>query len=395
MKKLKSNIWKHAVFLVSNKRNFTAILGAYFLTIPNVTPQGIGVILLAGSLSGFLFEIPSGYASDKIGHKQALIFGKLLLTISTLFFIFADSLWFLILASVLMNIAYSFFSGTGAAFMHETLRALDKEKDYAHIIGRVRSIGYLVPIVFIVSIPFLVSINIRLPFVIAFLIDIIGLLIVISYVVPDVKESEIKEIGVTNFNKILKQAYYIGFMKYALFLGIMSGFLFSVNGFRAAYQYFLQVPIIYYGVFFGVGFALASFISAYSGKIKEKITLNSFLLFQIIIFAFLFFSLGLISSSSVVVSLFIFIIGLQHGLITINDNFIITVIKNEKFKATFLSISTQIQKITTAVLGLGLGAMINLTSYRFGFFAIGVLFCLILLPAYLYILKSKKYNYEK
>ncbi|MCK5062053.1 MFS transporter [Candidatus Parcubacteria bacterium] len=386
---LQSNIWKHVIFLITNKRNFTAILGAYYLTIPNVTPQGIGIILLAGSLSGFLFEIPSGYISDKIGHKQALILGKSLLIFSSLFFLIANNILVLILASVFMSIAYSFFSGTGSAFMYETLHALKKEKDYTRIMGKIRSIGYLVPVILIVLIPFLVSINIRLPFVIALFIDIIGLLIAYSYVAPKVSQAHIEEIGVTNFKKILSQIYRIGFMKYALFLGILSGFLFAVNGFRAAYQYFLQIPIIYYGLFFGAGFALASLLIAYSGKIKASTTLSRLFAYQIIIFALLFFMLGIISSWWAVILIFILVIGLQHGLITINEGFMMDILKNEKFKATLLSVPTQIQKIATAIIGLGLGIIIKHTSYKFGFFVTGIAFCVILTPIYLYILRKE------
>lgn len=387
---LQSNIWKHAVFLITNKRIFSAILGAYYLTIPNVTAQGIGIILLAGSLAGFIFEIPSGYVSDKIGHKQALIFGKLLLTFSSLLFLVANNILFLILASIFMSFAYAFFSGTGSAFMHETLHALKKEKDYTRIMGKIRSIGYLAPIILIVLIPFLVSINIRLPFAVALLIDIIGLLVVYSYVTPRVPQSHIEEIGATNFKKILSQTYHIGFLKYALFAGIMSGFLFSVNGFRAAYQYFLQIPIIYYGIFLGIGFALASLLTAFSGKIKANTTLNRLLACQIIIFALLFFILGISSSPRAVILMFILVVGLEHGLRTVNGGFMMDILKNEKFKATILSISAQIQKIATAFIGLGLGIIIEYTSYRVGFFFIGIAFCVILIPLYLLLVQREK-----
>ena len=268
-KKLQSNIWKYTLFIITNKRIFSAFLGAYYLTIPNVAPQGIGIILLLGSLSGFIFEIPSGYVSDKIGHKRALILAKTLLALSSLFLLIANNIFILILASISMSIGYSFFSGTGSAFMHETLRGLNKEKDFAKIMGKIRSIGYLIPIVLIILAPFLVSVNIKLPFAIALILDIIGLLTVYSFVTPKIKQSNIEEIGATNFKKVLHLAHNIGFLKYALFMGIMSGFLFSLNGYRAAYQSFLQIPIIYYGLFFGLGFALASLISAYSGKIKK------------------------------------------------------------------------------------------------------------------------------
>ena len=92
-KGLEGNIWKYGLFLVLHKRVYAAILGAYYLTIPDVTVQTIGVIFLLGKLGGTLFEIPSGYLSDKLGHKNALVFTKVLATISTLLFLLATNVF--------------------------------------------------------------------------------------------------------------------------------------------------------------------------------------------------------------------------------------------------------------------------------------------------------------
>ena len=59
-KKLTANIWKYTLILIANKRVFIAILGAYYLTIPDIAAKEIGLILLVGQLTTFLFEIPSG-----------------------------------------------------------------------------------------------------------------------------------------------------------------------------------------------------------------------------------------------------------------------------------------------------------------------------------------------
>lgn len=85
------------MMLVANKRIFVAILGAYYLTVPGVTAYTIGVILMISSLAGFLLEIPSGYMSDKMGHKSALVMARILMIVSTLLYLVADDVLFLIL----------------------------------------------------------------------------------------------------------------------------------------------------------------------------------------------------------------------------------------------------------------------------------------------------------
>ncbi len=83
---------------------------------------------------------------------------------------------------------------------------------------------------------------------------------------------------------------------------------------------------------------------------------------------------------------------LQNGLITINGGFMMDLIKNEKFKATLLSIPPQIQKITTAIISLGLGFIIERTTYKFGFLITGIALCIILISIYLYVLRKSVLN---
>jgi len=272
-KLLQGNIWKYTLLLIANKRIFVAILGAYYLTIPDVNAAGVGIILLAGSLAGFVFEIPSGYVSDKIGHKQALVISRIVILLSTILFLVANNIIFLILAGIALSTGIAFHSGTGSAFMHETLRGLQREKDYASVMGKISSIGFAVPIVFMVLVPFLVSISFKLPFAIALIVDLVGLFAAISLVTPPVPQEEIKEIGVTNFRQVLREGYHLNFFTFALFSGIIGGVLFGVGGFRAPYQTFLEIPVIWYGVFFGIGRAFASLMLAYSGRIRAITTI--------------------------------------------------------------------------------------------------------------------------
>ncbi len=371
--------------LIANKRIFIAILGAYYLTIPNVTPKIIGIILLAGSLSGFIFEIPSGYVSDKIGHKQALIVSRVLTLLSTIIFLMANNISFLILASIFMSAGGAFHSGTGNAFMHETLQGLKKERDYTKIMGKISSVGFSVPIILTALVPFFVSISYKTPFVIGVIVDLIGLAAAISLTVPPVPPEHIKEIGTTNFKQVLREGYRLNYFSIALFSGIVSGTLLSVNGFRAPYQTFLALPVIWYGIFFGIGRGFASLMLAYSGKIKKTTTLPNFYKFQMIIYSLLIFILGIISTWWVVVLIFITTNAFQWGLSKIDEGYQLDIIKSSKFKATLLSTGSQIDQAIAAVSGLGIGLMIEKLSYQYGFLYSAVIFLAILFPLYLYI----------
>jgi MFS family permease len=389
-KRLESNIWKYGLLLIANKRIFVAILGAYYLTIPEVTPQTIGFLLLAGSLSGFIFEVPSGYVSDKMGHKHALVASRILMILSTFSFLIADKVAFLMLGAIFLNASGAFMSGTGSAFMHETLRALKKEDQYSKIMGKLSSVGFAVPIAFMVLTPFLVSISYKIPFALALVVDVIGLLAALSLTVPTVSQEQIDEIGATNFVQVVKEGYRLNFFSLALFSGVISGTLLSVGVFRAPYQSFLQIPVIWFGVLFGIGRVFASLMLAYSGKVKGLVNMISFYRFQFVLYTLLFVLLGTLSNVWVIAVLFIVINAFQWGLTKIDEGYQLSVIRSSNFKATLLSAGSQIDQIASAISSVGVGFMIERFSYQYGFLYTGIIFFLVLLPIYLYIAHRHK-----
>ncbi len=383
--KLKSNIWKYTILLVTNKRVFAAILSAFYLTIPDVTAKSIGLIMLISTLASFILEIPSGYISDKIGHKEALIISRIFTVASTVAFLFSDNFWYLAMAGVLLSASQAFLSGTGSAFMHETLRGLGREKEYATIMGKVSSVGFAAPIVFMVLVPFLVGISYKIPFAISLVFDAIGLLVALTLTKPPVTPEETKEIGTKNFKQVLEEGYRLHFLSFALFSGIVSGILFSTGVFRGAYQVVLEVPVIWFGVFFGIGRALASLLLAFSGKIKARLSIYAFMKLQLGLYTSLFLIVSFTDNVTIVVTVFILFNAFQWGLSKVDDSNLLDIIRDSRFKATLLSVKSQFNALAATFTGLALGYLIEITSYRTGYLGIAISFIVLLLPLYLFI----------
>ncbi|MFK7780079.1 MAG: hypothetical protein QM490_02930, partial [Candidatus Gracilibacteria bacterium] len=68
---------KFLLFSVSIRRNFIPLLSIFFLTLPNTTANQIGIFTGIGFIATLLFEVPSGYVSDVIGHKKTLVISKI------------------------------------------------------------------------------------------------------------------------------------------------------------------------------------------------------------------------------------------------------------------------------------------------------------------------------
>lgn len=186
---------------------------------------------------------------------------------SSFFLLIANNVYLLILGGAFLSLSHAFHSGTGSAFMHETLRALGREKEYSKVMGKASSLGFAIPVVLMVLVPFLVDISYKLPFLVGLILDAIGLIVSFSLIKPPVTPEHIEEIGLTNFRQVIQEGFRLRYFRYATFMGIITGILVAVGVFRAPYQSLLEIPVIWFGGFFGAGRALASLMLAYSGRL--------------------------------------------------------------------------------------------------------------------------------
>ena len=387
---LESNIWKYTVLLVTNKRVFIAILGVYYLTVPGVTPFWIGMFLLAGNGASFIFDIPSSYIADKIGHKDAIVLSRGIVFFSTFFFLFAANIWWLIIGSVLMSIGFAFLSGVGSAFMHETLRALDREGEYRTVMGKASSIGFAIPAIMAALVPFSVGISYKIPFLIMLGLDVVGLIMALSLVRPMVSLEHAAEVSETKFFEVIRQGLAVGFFRIAPFSGIVSALIFAVDGFRGPYQLELGIPVIWFGIFFGTGRALAALLLAYSGKLHRLIgDVYSFQRMQILVYGALLLILGLISNPWVVVVVFVLDNALRYGLSQVDTGYQLDIVRNHRFKATLLSAGNQIQNVLSMCAVALIGLAIEYFGYQYSFLLFAIAFLVIQIPLHFFITRNR------
>lgn len=354
--RLEDNIWKYAIQLITNKRIFVSILSIYYLTVPDVTIQGIGIITAIGTVFGFIFEIPSGYMADKIGHKQTLVLSNALMLLSSTFYFFSNNFITLVAASVLLSVGNAFSSGTGTAFMHETITALGKDKEYVRIMGKVKSVGFALPAVISMLIPFLVVYGYKTPFLVAIIIDLIGLISAISLVIPNVKKERVAEleVGPNNFIRAFREIKHYNLLPGMLFSSIVTSYVFSLGQYRGPYQAVVGVAVIWFGILFGSGRILASIMLWFSGKMHAKISQPNIRLLKIILFTSLSIPLFFTTNKIIVAGCFLLINASFYGLNGLSSG-TYRKLKNSSLKATVLSIGAQIKNlfliVTTPLLG--------------------------------------------
>lgn len=88
------------------------------------------------SLASVVMEYPSGYVSDRLGYRFALITACVFGLLGWGWYLAAETFWGVLLAELLLGVSYAFISGTDTALLFETLRASGRIDLYARCDGR-------------------------------------------------------------------------------------------------------------------------------------------------------------------------------------------------------------------------------------------------------------------
>ncbi|MBT4375863.1 MFS transporter [archaeon] len=371
------------------RRNFAPIIAIFFLTLPNSIAQQIGIYSGIGFLAGFLLEIPSGYLSDTIGHKKALILAKVSMIVSTLFFLTANSWIFFALGSAFMSIGFAFSSGTHESFLHNTLIGIKKEKNYTKINSKMHANISLISMFIILLIPILTEISILFPFKIYLGVDLIGLLLGFSLISPKLKiKAEDKE--PIPLPKQLKQFWGTGFYTMAIFLGLIGGFILGMVGFNSPYVTSLGLPVIYVGMMMAGARLVWFVLGNYAHKIERKIKLKKLMIFEIIFFPTALILISLTKNPFVAIIFFALTTGYMFGRGGIFKSYFLNKFSiNKRYKATMLSIKAQISSIIAVIVAFAIGFVMNI-SFKLGYLTLGIILFILMFFTYLNLKKYLK-----
>ncbi|MGV8168423.1 MAG: MFS transporter [Candidatus Nanoarchaeia archaeon] len=388
-RKLNSNIWKYFIYNLTQRRNFMPILGIYFLTLPDATLRMIGLYTSLGYLASFFLEIPSGYFSDRFGHRKTLVLAKFLMVCSTFMFVIGRSFPYFLVGSILMSAAWAFDSGTKQAFMHNTLIALKKEKNYVKIMGKMSANIAFFSALLIILLPFLTSVNMIFPFLVILAVDFIGLFFTLSLAEP-VKRVYSDKISLKTLKKFIAKSRKSSFYITSLFMGLIGGFLVAGTTFKEVYLQSLGMPVILAGFAAGLSRIIWFVIGNHAHIISDNISFRKLMLIEMILFPIFFILFVLTSSIYVLILLFALAYGYYWARRQIEDYYFLHSYKFDKnYKATMFSIKEQISSVINFVAAFIIGFIMNI-SYQLGYAVLGISLFLFLILTYAYLLAYDK-----
>jgi len=370
--------------------NFFPILWIYYLTLNNTFANHVWIYMWIWYLAWFLLEIPSWYLSDLLWHKKIIIAGKLSFLLSILCFIWASFIEYplilFILAMIFQMWWKAFTSWSDRAILYDSLVKLDIEKEFTKIQSKLSATSSLLSTIVILWLPFFTKISILFPFYIIIL-QYLFWLIVSLLLVDTENHKNINRNNKKKIREVILENKWFWLFPYLLFGYLLQSFMFADGVFRPLYMEELWLPVIYMWTAMWISRFLWYIFYPLASKLENKFKLKNIYIWELFFAVAYYFIVAYLNNPYLVAVFFWASIWFFRSLIEIPNHFILKHIKDENYKATMLSVASQIGLFSKIILSFVWWYVMSI-SYKLWFFSFWVILAIVMWINYMFILKS-------
>lgn len=337
----------------------------------------ISLLQSIGSVIVIILEIPLGWISDRYGHSTVLKISALTKVLGVLSLIVFDTFYLLIISEIFLAIATAAQSGADTALLYESLIETGKEKEYTDILARVRGRQSLIRILSRIIAPLTFMWFAELPFIISLLIYLIINMLTLGYMTPSkevqsdkVQSDKVQSNGVKKrlLNVIITNKSFIAY-------SILSAFvLVSVSNYSQYISPFLVergLNIKWLGIVMAAA-SLGDYLGTKLVKVSKKMDrTRTLVLLAMVIFCFVLLGGanetilgGAFAYFGINIAYSPFIVLLKESINSVIDN---------KYRATFLSVSSQFDELFSILIDPAIGVSIDILGFKLVYVWLGII----------------------
>ncbi|WP_136688761.1 MFS transporter [Halorhabdus amylolytica] len=134
-------ILKYYVYRATSGPGFTYPIYTLFLLLNGLTFTEIGIIATVQSIVVVGGEIPTGWIGDRIGRRNSLAIAAVLFVISNAGYLVATDIWGFLFVFGTLSFGHTFVSGSGSAWLYDTLDEHDITDEFTRISGRASAVS--------------------------------------------------------------------------------------------------------------------------------------------------------------------------------------------------------------------------------------------------------------
>ncbi len=368
-KQLERNIVKFSWYKIFTKRVYLPVIAVFLIEKGMVSVEEIALIAGVTIVAQLLLQMPGGYFADAFGNAKAMKYSSLFITVSPLMYIFMPNFWGGLLASVLFFGGYAFQQGSGEAFMHDTLTALGREKEYAKVMGRAQSYGLVGSLILTAVIPATYAVNVDLPFILGFLSLVAMTVIIYSFEFPKLSTDE-RSHEAKNPIKAVRSI--VTASNIALF--VFAGFMTAVSMMGTEYQgpalKDVGVSVFWLGIVTSAGSLVGALLGLMTDALN-KLKPHVFYLIDVLVVGLCMMFAGLTREPVVMALSFILFVGYGRIRLIVIQSKMLEDMKHH-YKATLLSALGWFTQFAQLAVVAVLGWAIGQHGYNNGYVLFGI-----------------------
>lgn len=345
---------------------FFSFFTMFFVSLPVWVPyfqgkgfsmQDVFTVQAVFAFAVAFFEVPTGYFCDLYGRKKTLVFGGVAYALAFTWLAFAETFWGVIAFEVGAALAFSLISGADVALLYDSLSHDSEREVKTKALGNMQFAQLISEAGGAVLGGVLAGYALSLPFQVQAVLAWFPLIISLT-LVEGIRE-KMSGTHKENFLRVFKHLLTHSLTMRQSFINLL---VWSLVTFFAVWM--LQkhwetqgVPIVYFGYLWALGNLVAAFSSKSISYLRARVAPNTIILVGCSLPVIAYFGMGLLSGF-IAVSFFL---GLYLG------RGVIQVVMREEFnhhlpnefRATANSIQSFVFRLVFAILGPGLGYLLD------------------------------------
>lgn len=379
-KSLNPNIWKFYLITALGIR-FIAPIRILYLISFGLSFAQIGMMELAAALAIIVLEIPTGIFADLVGRKASRLIAYLLSLVAFTFMSFGSTLAVFIVGWTLSGAADAFQSGAQDALVFDTLKQLDREKDYLKIKSHFLLITTISVVVGSLIGAYLYGINYRLPWYLITITILLSTLVFLTVKEPEFAP-KLGNIGdqLNQFRQSLVQSLSSLKVRWLITLSLILALPMYVFTTLLNQPYLIEqgFSIRSLGMIFAVITGISGLVASFSHKIEPKLKQKLSLTMIILSLTVLLVLMGLIQHSYVLILVIGFYI-VDNFKNVIMDNYLNQSINSES-RATVISVQSFVNNIFISIVFVFIGYLTDVFSINLVLILMGLFVVITSLP---------------
>jgi len=332
-----------------------------YLNMILAKPIQVGMLLSLKTISGLIFEIPTGFIADRFSRKLSVLIGLAINVISMAIFVLTKNFIWLCFAQILFGIAETFDTGASTSLLYDNLKQIGSEQCFEKAMANLSLYKSLVLFVSFIAGGYIYDVSHKLPFVLTMISVLIAF-----FVCNTMQEYQYQR---SKVNMRLYSVFMIKQLSYeskTVWLNLIFPSMIKAI-FYSSYLFIIPLFLKYGGVdekYFGILFSIGVLVYGFGGKYSGIIKDNQKLLTVIgpILMSVIFFISGILRVSTMCIILLL-LMRLVWGAYTVTYNIHINrEISDSSIRATAISIGSGIEGGVSSLLIMSYGFISQFVS---------------------------------